>query len=40
MLQWSLVWYSFRRDITPADAVPDPEDWVEGLTAILPAGLG
>ncbi len=40
MLQWSLVWYSFWRDITPAGAVPDPEEWVEGLTAILLEGLG
>ena len=40
MLQWSLVWYSFWRDITPAGAVPDTEEWVEGLTAILLEGLG
>ncbi|MGH2387431.1 MAG: hypothetical protein ACRDIE_04445 [Chloroflexota bacterium] len=40
MFRWSLVWYSFWRDITPAGAVPDPEEWVEGLTAILLEGLG
>ena len=39
MFQWSLVWYSFWRDISPAGAVPDPEEWVEGLTAILLEGL-
>jgi len=40
MFQWSLVWYSFWRDISPAGAVPETEAWVEGLTAIVLGGLG
>jgi AcrR family transcriptional regulator len=40
MFQWSLVWYSFWRDLTPAGGIPDTEEWVAGLTAILLRGLG
>jgi AcrR family transcriptional regulator len=40
MFQWSLVWYSFWRDLSPAGAIPEAEQWVEGLTAILLRGLG
>ena len=40
MLQWSLVWYSFWRDISPEGTLPGTEEWVEGLTAIVLNGLG
>ena len=39
MLQWSLVWYSFWRDISPAGTLPETDAWVEGLTAIVLEGL-
>jgi AcrR family transcriptional regulator len=40
MFQWSMVWYSFWRDLSPAGGIPGTEEWVEGLTAILLQGLG
>jgi AcrR family transcriptional regulator len=39
MLQWSLVWYAFWRDVSPSASLPDTEEWVEGLTTILLHGL-
>ena len=39
IFQWSLVWYTFGRDIGPAYGLPEPEEWVEGLVATLLYGL-
>jgi len=39
IFQWSLVWYTFGRDIGPGYGLPEPEEWVEGLIATLLYGL-
>jgi AcrR family transcriptional regulator len=40
MLQWSVVWYSFWREIAPAESQPpEMEEWIDGLTSILLSGI-
>jgi AcrR family transcriptional regulator len=39
ILQWSLVWYAFWHDISPAGTLPGADEWVEGLVGILLGGL-
>jgi hypothetical protein len=39
VLHWSLVWYTFGRDVSAAYGMPEPAEWIDGLVTILLGGL-
>ena len=39
IFQWSLLWYTFGREIGPAYGLPGSEEWIEGLVDTLLYGL-